>query len=128
MPSSGSCARRRRPTRAEAIPVLGASGENPGNRNFRFDVQAGQHATPVHGAWDEILVDSVAHQETRSPDGESTLDDPTSSTFLGHLSRVAPSLRWLRAALAGTFDVVLAKSLERFSRDQEDTLLACSSG
>src|ERR1700681_4489704 len=27
----------------------------------------------------------------------------------------------MRAALAGTFDVVLAESLDRFSRDQEDT-------
>src|SRR5687767_176393 len=27
----------------------------------------------------------------------------------------------LRAALAGAFDIVLAESLDRFSRDQEDT-------
>ena len=30
MPSNGSCARRRGSTRADAIPVLGASGRNPG--------------------------------------------------------------------------------------------------
>jgi hypothetical protein len=41
-----------------------------------------------------MLVGSVAHHETGAPDLESTPDEPTSSTVLAYLTRVAPSLRW----------------------------------
>src|SRR5438105_5856018 len=52
------------------------------NRDFRFGIKAGQYATKsVDCAWDEILVASVAHHETRSPDVESA-DSPIRGTPL----------------------------------------------
>jgi hypothetical protein len=66
-----------------------AKSESPGppatigDRNFRVGVQTQRHTTPVHRVRNEILVASVMHRETRSPDVESTPDDPTPSTFPG---------------------------------------------
>src|SRR5688572_12911404 len=60
-------------------------------------------------------------REFAARQGWTVVADYTDAAMSGASLMRAGIQLLIQAALAGTFDVVLAESLDRFSRDQEDT-------